>query len=113
MQKDGFRAVARKNMPVPAPVVMFCVKQMAKQFFTQLFEQIFLGFKMGIKGRSAHICAVYDLSHRNMIEIFFRKQLRKGVENGLSGFSLPSVHTFTPYKSRNLFCNERSVDIVC
>ena len=39
--------------------------------------------------------------HGDLGVTFFLQQLRKGPENGLSAFSLPAIHTFSP---NNLIC---------
>ena len=106
MQENGIRAIAVKNMSVMMTRVMFSIENMAEQFFAEFLQKIILGFKVRVKGGSSHIRPVDNFSHRNLAEIFFGKQLRKGVKNSLPGFSLASIHMHSPYNFCYLFSNE-------
>ncbi len=70
------------------------VKYMAKQFLAKLLEQKVLCFKMCVEGGSANIGSLNDFANRNLMIMLFRQKLGKGVKNGFSGLSLPSVHVF-------------------
>ena len=92
VQEDGIRRIAVENMAVVLAGVLLGIEKMAEQLFTQRFQQCVLGFEMGIEGRSAHVGGGNDLADCNPAEILFGEQLCKGMENGLSGFFLTSVH---------------------
>ena len=62
MQKNRFRCITFKNMPVMTSACIRCVEDMTKQLLAEGFQKMILGFKMGIKGRSANIGLLDDLS---------------------------------------------------
>jgi hypothetical protein len=70
MQKYGIRPLAGKNMLVPVLLTACSIKNMTEKLLTKGFQQKILGLKMGIKGGSAHICLLNDLTDGDLIEAF-------------------------------------------
>lgn len=92
MQENRVRGIAVKNMLVILVVSIHGIKNMAEKFVTQFFEQMILRLEMGIEGGSADVRPGDDLPDGDPVEILFRKKFGKRLKNGLSGFSLSSVH---------------------
>ena len=92
MQENRVRGIAVKNMLVILVVSLHGIKNVAEKFVTQFFEKMILRLEMGIEGGSADVRPGDDLPDGDPVEILFRKKFRKRLKNGLSGFSLSSVH---------------------
>lgn len=76
---------------------------MVKNIGAQLPQQIILGFEMGIEGGAAHICGINNVLHCDTAVAFLGKQPVEGLENGISGFLLATIHKYLPNKCRFLF----------
>ena len=82
----------------------FFGKDVAENIGTHGLQQMVLRLEMGVKGAAPHVCLVYNLLHRNMVEFFCFQKPAEGSENAFSGFLLPSVHGLPlPYKIMKLF----------
>ena len=57
---------------------------------------------MVVKGGSADVSTLDDLTDRDAVEAFLGQQPDKGLENGFPCFSLPSIHNLSIQIFKNI-----------